>query len=452
MKNETSEHGSERSLLLVGLTTLFLLLLHFLPTIHIGGMEMREVSILSDLTEMEKKEGEAKEGKEAQTSTASALAAEKKWPDASQPIVDYSDGQEGGMAHFYAMLDSLDQGKLTGRPLRIAIFADSYTEGDILAADLREMLQAKHGGNGVGWIDLGNSTNRSRLSLSIKEQGLTECMAMEKDAYDARRASPAARYTPMSGNASITVKGYSTYPHASTWQVVRTYVSPSISVALKDASGSTAQSAKSSVKEVACNLAAPVGLNTVSLAGTGTAYGVSLEGRTGIVVDNFSMRSSSGLPLGEVPDAMLSQFQALRQYDLVIIAYGGNVASNTGKADECEWYVKSMGKVIEKMRRGFAPASILVFSTPDKGARKGNGIGTSDAVKGLVAYQEQMARDCHVAFYDLLAAMGGEGSAGRLRDQDMVRTDLFHINEKGGAYVAERIFNSLEAGVKFYKK
>lgn len=441
-KPDHKETGNALPAILVGMTTLLLLLLHFLPALHIGNHELRPVSILSDLTDR------AATANQPGDNHAAADTSAVPWPDGTQPIIDHSQGEAGGMAHFYDMLDSLSRGKLTERPLRIALYADSYTEADILAADLRELLQAKYGGAGVGWIDAGNNTNVFRLSVGITEHGLTERMAMQKDGYDAHQAGLAARYAPFAGSASATFKGRSTYPHAETWQTVRTYLRPrsNVSVTLDGAPNQTLSG--TGIKEAAFSLARPTNQSTVSLSGSGTAFGISLEAPTGIVFDNFSMRSSSGLPLSALSDEMLQQFQALRHYDLVILAFGGNVASTTGKADECEWYAKHMVKVIDKVKNDFEGASILVMSTPDKGARSGNAIITPESVSGLVTIQNQMAADCHVAFYDLLSAMGGQGAAGRLHEKKMVRDDLFHINQEGGAYIAERIMRSITAGVE----
>ena len=64
------------------------------------------------------------------------------------------------MAHFYALLDSLSRHKSIGRPVRVAYYGDSFIEGDILVSDLRELMQARYGGYGVGWIDAGNELNK----------------------------------------------------------------------------------------------------------------------------------------------------------------------------------------------------------------------------------------------------------------------------------------------------
>ena len=66
-------------------------------------------------------------------------------------IEEYADSAGRGMNCFYEALGkvaSLD------RPVRIAYFGDSFIEADILTGDLREMLQKRFGGCGVGYVSI----------------------------------------------------------------------------------------------------------------------------------------------------------------------------------------------------------------------------------------------------------------------------------------------------------
>lgn len=52
------------------------------------------------------------------------------------------------MKFFYEALDEVKE-----RPVHIAYFGDSFIEADILTGDLRDMLQERYGGCGVGFVD-----------------------------------------------------------------------------------------------------------------------------------------------------------------------------------------------------------------------------------------------------------------------------------------------------------
>ena len=69
---------------------------------------------------------------------------------------------------------------------------------------------------------------------------------------------------------------------------------------------------------------------SVEQADSVTFYGVAMDGRQGISLDNFSVRGSSGLHLRSIPLHTLCDFQRLRPYDLIVVDYGLNVATERG--------------------------------------------------------------------------------------------------------------------------
>lgn len=442
--------NTDRTLILIGLVCLFLLLLHFLPPLP----HVRPVSILSDLTPTPTV---APSADTLSGDSASSLAHRQGWRKGVEPITDYSQNGAGGMVHFYAVLDSLQRSLLTARPLRIAYFSDSFTEGDLLCADLRERLQTAFGGQGVGWIDAANESNDFRISLAVSSHGLVEHVALKKGEYDAARLGLAGRYAPLHSSATLRYRGGSLYPHAASWQVVRLYAQTAygIDLTLTDGSGSQPllrHLQGTGVREAVISQARPVSETELTLRGIGTVYGASLEGTGGIVLDNFSMRGSSGLPLGQISDAVLRAFQQLRHYDLVILAFGGNAVGENTTEEDNQWYIRRMTKVVEKFRTCLAPSSILVFSTPDHGVRSGGTVSTPPRLKEMVTLQQSMAQGERVAFFNLWHAEGGEGAAGRLNVQRLVSDDLLHISKGGGAFLAGRIYDSLLEGLRQYRQ
>ena len=196
-----NNNSTKRPLLLTVLVIVFLLALHFLPKISIDGYEIRQIDILSDLTEkkaIHNDDGLSNKSQAGETLTKNAkgetITFKEVWPKGVQAIVDFSDGGANGLDHFYAMVDSVAHHKLKGRPLRVAYYGDSFIEGDILVSDLRELLQKKFGGNGVGWIDAANDLTQYKLTITNHFSGLAEHMAMKKDNYRAQQAGIAQRY------------------------------------------------------------------------------------------------------------------------------------------------------------------------------------------------------------------------------------------------------------------
>ena len=453
---------SDKPLITVGLVVLFSLLLPLMPPVNICGVKMRRVSLLSDLWPSPALDGtptvvpcvKVPAPQPSITTKADTTSYRITWPNGVQPIADYGAGTPNGMTHIYEMLDKLFRHQLSGRPVRIALFSDSYTEGDILAGHLRELLQQRYGGQGVGWVDAANDVNQFRLTLECRSHGLTEHAANNKNDYVARYAGLSGRYYPFNGLATLNLKSYGNYPHANSWTVCRLYLCPkgrvSVAAAWNGGPQHTQTASGTQVAEVTTTSPQPAQSLYITVNGAGTAFGASLEGNGGIVLDNFSMRSSSGTHLAAIPEKTLRQFQRLRHYDLVVVAFGGNAISPDSGEEDVEWYIKAFRPALHNVQRAFSDASILLTSMPDRGVRQGSRITTLPAVPLLVSAQARLAAECKVAFYDLFAAMGGEGSAGRLFNQKMVGADLFHPLPRGGNYIATRFYRSLVAGQEGY--
>lgn len=451
---------TDKTFILVATIVVLLLLMHLLPEVSIGDITMRRVSILSDISDspldkeqpdvIPKPKEPSAEERGLKSKSGKKITFQEIWPDSIQRVVDFSAGGAHGMGHFYAMLDSLVRHRPIGRPLRIAYYGDSFIEGDILVADLREKLQSKYGGNGVGWIDAGNGLNKYKPSVNATSSGLVEHMVMKKEGYQVALAGLAERYYPAGIGSTMTVKGLSEYPHASKWGVSRLYLRArqGATLAVKGDGGEAENKmlpAKDGVQTT--ELLMPTShFNCKVSSGSPTLFGVALETDNGVVVDNFSMRGSSGITLSQLPMQTLSNFNRERPYDLIIFQFGVNAISASSGKQHFEWYMGHMRKVVELYKQCFPTTSILVMSTPDRGSHSGGVIGTMKGIETLVAYQEQLAADCHVGFYNLFEAMGGRGSMGKLCSQGMGSKDYVHISYKGGRHISQFIFNSFVTG------
>ncbi len=454
--------NTQKTFIFVGLIFLILLLLHLLPSLSVFDTPLRRVSILSEISDspLDKEQKDVipkpvEPKREALVSTdknGKKISFKENWPKGVQRIVDFSNGKAGGMAHFYALLDSLSRHKSIGRPVRVAYYGDSFIEGDILVSDLRELMQARYGGYGVGWIDAGNELNKYKRTIMHSFSGLTEHMVMKRDSYTFANGGIAERYYPMASGASVSLHSKAEYPHVAKWNVARLYCKAPAGLSINMSVDGGTSSFRS--------LGAASGLQVVetkqsmnnihySLSGSGaTLFGVALESDNGIVIDNFSMRGSSGTTLSKIPEATLCDFNSKRPYDLIILQFGMNAitAKSTGK--QVEAYMQSMKSVVAHFKKCFPEASLLIVSTPDRGTHTSNGIGTMHGVEMLAGYQEKLASETGVAFYNLFLAMGGEGSMGRLTGQGCGSKDFVHINYKGGKIISKHIFDSFVAGQK----
>lgn len=450
-----------RTFVLVGLLVIILLAVHFLPSFSIGDNELRRVNILSDLIP------EVGVGSEHVVIDSTLLADTvlRIEPPANVPmgvtmIADYGKDLPGGMNHFYSQLSCVEE---LGRPVRIAYYGDSFIEGDILSCDLREQLQTHFGGNGVGWVDCASQISTFRQSVNHSFSGLQEYEVVKKP-FNLQAQSIAQRYFIVDVDsgcvaASFQYKGSTSRKHLNDWQKAtfffRTPSSFSLATRINGDTTISEQVVGDGHLQVLTQRQSSMRKISYTVSGASQdtyLYGVALESNQGVIVDNFSMRGSSGTSLGSIPSSVLREFAVYRPYDLIILHFGLNVASEKSQAGNYKTYTNQMGQVIQHLRQAYPEASILVVSMSDRDQRTSAGIHTMYGVESLVVYQQLMAAHQQVAFFNLFQAMGGRESMKALVDKGLANKDYTHLSFAGGRKLATYLAESILAGYDNYKQ
>lgn len=79
---------------------------------------------------------------------------------------------------------------------------------------------------------------------------------------------------------------------------------------------------------------------------------------------------------------------------------------------------------------------------------------TMPGIKNLVRYQQNLAANCGIAFWNLFEAMGGDLSMAKLVEAKPAQANLdyTHINFRGGKYLAGLLYEALVWGKEQYDK
>lgn len=441
-----------RTFLLVAMVVAILLAMQCLPKLRIGNIELRRVDMLSDVRGNAAIDGYLQSDEMALLAAAVGDSVDGRaslvldsLTMSGMVLADFSGGEGGGLDHFFSQLrqaDALD------RPVRIAYFGDSFIEGDILTCDLREMFQDAFGGAGVGWVDCGSRISGFRQTVRHQFSGLTEYEVVQRPFVHSCEGI-AERYFTAAEGARITLSGSKQRQHIDAWQQATLYLRTDHGVRVTAIAGSdTLVDHLDGSRTLRSVTLYQPSMSRVSYRfdhiGAGTLlYGVALESPRGVILDNFSMRGSSGTPLAQIPMSTLRAFARQRPYDLIVLHFGLNVASAKSHPSVYHGYVSQMGVAIDHLRAAFPEASILVVSMPDRDQRTDAGLLTMRGVEALVACQQLMAREHGVAFFNLFQAMGGRESMKQLVDRGLANKDYTHLSFAGGRHLARLIFESL---------
>ena len=443
------------SLGLIVFVMIALIAMHWLPAITIDGHTMRRVDLLSDVRPFKS------DMEELDTDSLPPVPAVKPiFVDTCRTgmtcIEDYSDSTLRGMTPFYRALDEVSS---KGRLVRIAVFGDSFIEADIFTADLREMLQKRFGGCGVGFVTITSMTNGYRPPVGHTFEGWSSHAVTDSVYFDRRKQGISGHYFIPGKNAYVELRGQNKYA-----SLLDTCREASIFFYTKD---TVDFSVRVNRGEIQNHRFAPNGHLqelqidgrigsirwTINRADSTLFYGMAMDGTEGIVVDNFSLRGSSGLSLRTIPADMLKEFNRQRPYDLIILQYGLNVATQRGY--NYDSYQKGLVTAIEHLKKCFPQSGFLLLSVGDRDYKTDTGeLRTMPGVKNLIRYQQNIAAESGIAFWNMFEAMGGDGSMAKLvhAKPSMANYDYTHINFRGGKYLAGLLYETLIYGKEQYDR
>lgn len=442
------------SLGLVVCLLIILIGLHFLPTITIGGEPLRRVDLLSEVRCPKPEES-------VDVDSAALLPVVKPaFVDTCRAgmtcIEDYSDSTLRGMTPFYEAIDRL---KKERGFVRIAVFGDSFIEADILTSDLREMLQKKFGGCGVGFVPMTSMTSGYRPTIQHSFGGWSSHAVTDTVFFDRSQQGVSGHYFIPHSGAYAELRGQKRYlslldtcRQASLFFLNKDSASLAVRINKGEPQHYTL-SPSAHLQKITVDGAIGTVRWTVERADSTLFYGMAMDGDRGMIVDNFSLRGSSGLTLRNVPTKMMSAFNACRPYDLIILQYGLNVATERGS--NYDHYKKGLMKSIAHLKECFPQAGFLLLSVGDRDYKTEEGdLKTMPGIRNMVRYQQSIAAESSIAFWNMFEAMGGNGSMATLvhAKPSMANYDYTHINFRGGKHLAKLLYETLIYGKQQYDK
>ncbi len=366
------------------------------------------------------------------------------------PIEDFSPGKEM-MTRFYNSL-AYESGE---RVIRIAVLGDSFIEGDIITADMREQMQLKYGGGGVGFVPFTTPLSKHRGTvkhtfsgwdyynvmqkkttpeqykekyfvsgiLSVPKQGATVRYEGVKFRRGIEESDTATLIFENSGNSTLKV-------------VVNDSLTSSHTPESRDGIGYISVGA-GSISKLDISVSEPEGF---------IGYGVVFEDAAGVSVHNYAVRSNSGLALFGTDATVNRQVDSLMNYDLVILQYGLNVMSSD--VFDYGYYERHLVRIIEYVKQCFPGSAVLVMSIGDRSTLKSGTAVTMPEVHAMIKTQKSAAAKGGAAFWNTLDGMGGENSMAEFVKNKWAAKDHTHINYSGGRQIAGKLVAYIDAAVE----
>jgi len=340
------------------------------------------------------------------------------------------------------------------RSVHIAFLGDSFIESDILTCNLRTDLQKTFGGEGVGYIPFADPRAANRPTINQTHSGWTVYSLLKKKKAPAKYAEDFCVNgyicIPVPGAKSVfTAREYASIDCSGARVIFKNRGAGIMNLVINDSdtlhydlkiSGDLQQVYISGmISSLEINL--PVCDDFIG-------YGVEFEGRNGICVDNYALRSHSGLNLISTSRELNTQYNKMVSYDVIVLEYGLNVMQKN--VTDYTYFESKMRNIINFVRLCFPESVIIVMSVGDVGMNKDGKVVTAPSVQPLLACQRQAAIDTGVMFWDTLSAMSGDDSMVRLVEKGWASKDYTHIGFKGGEMLSAKMASSFRKAIINY--
>ncbi len=357
------------------------------------------------------------------------------------------------LAAFYNALPEARTGQV-----RVVHYGDSQIEEDRITMVLREQLQREYGGGGVGLIPLHQTipTRTVRQILQMNGQRQTtqggpkrylvygpKSMRREDGNYGIMGQVAMLNDSLKAGSEHLTLsiepmENRHTYNYFNQIRLFADGIEGQVNLRRDTIAFRKSGIASLPDSTTRCS---------IDLAGIGEVYGISLETKQGIIVDNIPMRGCLGTMFTQIDAAQLEWFFSKTNTRLIIMQFGGNMIPNTEKESTISGYVKSMRRQVQYMKQCAPDAAILFIGPSDMSTRIDGEMTTYPLVPYMDRLLAKMAREEEIGYWSLYQAMGGRNSMLRWQERGWAGSDYVHFSRKGADKVGQMLWEYIKEPV-----
>ncbi|MBQ9439338.1 MAG: hypothetical protein IJU35_01890 [Paludibacteraceae bacterium] len=347
--------------------------------------------------------------------------------------------------------------KASERSVRIVHYGDSQIEEDRITNILRQGLQDRFSGYGVGLLPVIQTVQTSTMKQSCSAD-LTRYLV-----YGAGNKNNTCGYGPMGMQTIVNCPVTCTFTsrqnsktplarHFSEVKVLVTDVKGSFTAKVGDETQTVEDTASvQKMRTLTFKLPAKQSSVTLQMNGRAAVLGIMLDGKKGVKVDNVPMRGCAGTVFTSIRKDYLADYYDDNNVSLIILQYGGNAMPYLKGDKNIENFGKRTEAQIRYLKR-MAPHAQILFIGPSDMTTKVDGVmRTYPQLPAVVDALCNAAHNSGAAYWDLYGVMGGFNSMQAWAKTGLAGTDYVHFTHKGADKVGDMLFTAITLYYDYYR-
>lgn len=375
--------------------------------------------------------------------------------------IEYPDSTKKALNSFF---ETLSSGLSSKSLIHVLHYGDSQIEGDRITSYLRSRMQKRFGGRGVGLLHMvphsyqpgsirqSSTSNWAKFVLADLPKGIGVGHKFGvMGGYSIFEKSKGFLSRGGFNEAGVTIQRLGKASLSRSFSRVRLLYGYSLEpfMASVTAGGKVidAEMVPPSKGVNQLFFETPNEHNTINLEIKGDEsplfFGISLESKTGVAVDNIALRGSSGTDFTRANEADLKSFYKVLNVKLIILQFGANLVPHVVKS--YTYYENQLYKQIATLKNAKPDAAILVIGVSDVSRKESANFVSYPNIEEIRDAQRNAAKRAGAAFWDCYEAMGGQNSmpAWVKANPPLASKDYVHFSPRGANLIAEMFYSAL---------
>jgi lysophospholipase L1-like esterase len=373
----------------------------------------------------------------------------------------------------YPLFKSLRNLSSTGQLIRIMHYGDSQIEDDRMTSLLRNKLQTRFGGSGAGLVPAsqlypyGFSMKQTWSKNWNRHIGFgKKDTTIKHNRYGAMASycTYNARYRSSYADTAVAWINFHSSPYSynntRTFSQCRIFYGqnkePFLNELIQDDKLVDADILPSTtrLKVIRWKLDSPGNNLKLTFKGQSSPeiYGITLDGRKGVAVDNIPLRGCSGLFFTKLDEQLMRDMYKELNVKCFILQFGGNFVP--AGLHSYSGYEKWFASQIRQLQRLCPGVSVLVIGVADMSVKNKSNYITNPNVEKVRDALRAAAFKSGAAFWDMYQAMGGQNSmpAWVTANPPLASGDFVHFNARGAKTIAQMFYDALILEYLRYEK
>lgn len=409
---------------------------------------------------------------EIDTTDTTELIVQRKWVDvdsmrSAEKYLQPIEFKDGNAQVIYSFFEALEKAEYKKDQTHVFHYGDSQLEGDRITSYVRDRLQKRFGGYGLGMVPASHN-NQVKLLRHETSDNWWWYPSFFKSGEDGQNnlygaLTSYATYTPYPTDSSLAnaeiQKAWvnldvskSIFNNAKKFKQFKLFYGPvydavRFTFPIRDTTFTEYLKGKKKLNVVRLDFNEQ--LKDIRLEFESKIspqiYGVSLGAPYGVYVNNIAMRGSSGTVFRKTDAELFGMMHEELNTSLIILQFGGNVMPYLRDEEHARQYGYGFQKEIEWIKNAAPGVSVIVIGPSDMSQKVDDYYETYPLLESVRDALKKAAFNAGAGYWDMYEAMGGKNSMPSWVDADpaLAVTDYTHFTPRGARIISEFFYKAL---------